>query len=76
MVRPALLFLHLHYVDHAGQKDGWGSVRYYRAMKQGDLYIGGVLTVLDEAGLADSTFVLVTSDHGGPPRGHGRNSLV
>ncbi|MBN1910761.1 MAG: sulfatase-like hydrolase/transferase [Pirellulales bacterium] len=39
----------------------WG---YYRLVEKVDRQIGQVLDVLDEAGLADNTVVLFTSDHG------------
>jgi len=34
------------------------------------------MDMLSAAGALDSTYVLVTSDHGGKGRGHGRNSLA
>ena len=74
--RPALLFVHLDLVDHAGHSNGWTSSQYYSAVAEADRYIGRVLAMLDQAGAADSTFLLVTSDHGGTPRGHGKNSLA
>lgn len=73
--RPALLFLHLDNADHAGHSRGWGSAAYYRSVAEADALIGDVLDMLDRAGEARRTYVLVSSDHGGTPRGHGRNSL-
>lgn len=37
---------------------------YYRLVERVDELVGRVLTALDEAGLADDTLVLLTSDHG------------
>ena len=69
---PALLFVHLDNVDHAGHAGGWGSQAYLRAAADADGHIGKLLAMLaDES----SAYVLVTSDHGGTPRGHGKNSL-
>ena len=38
--------------------------RYLNALRQGDAALGLVLRALDEAGLADSTLVVVVGDHG------------
>jgi arylsulfatase A-like enzyme len=73
--RPALLFIHLDNVDHAGHDHGWGSTAYYAAVAEADRLIGEVISMLDDESAWDSTYVLVTSDHGGTPHGHGKNSL-
>jgi arylsulfatase A-like enzyme len=74
--RPELLFIHLDNVDHAGHHSGWSSREYYRAVEEADRQIGAILAMLREAGALDSTFVLVTSDHGGKGHNHGKNSLA
>jgi len=74
--RPELLFVHLDNVDHAGHHSGWSSRAYYRAVEAADRQVGVVLDKLRELDALDSTFVLVTSDHGGKGRHHGKNSLA
>jgi len=74
--RPELLFIHLDNVDHAGHRSGWSSREYYRAVEEADRQIGAILAMLREAAALDSTFVLVTSDHGGKGHNHGGNSLA
>lgn len=74
--RPALTFIHLDNVDHAGHAHGWYSKEYYRAVEEADAYIGQVLDMIDALSARESTFVLVTSDHGGTKHGHGKNSLA
>jgi hypothetical protein len=74
--RPALLFVHLDGVDHAGHETNWLSRNYYNAVTQADSYLGSVLDMLDVENAWNSTFVLVTSDHGGTRHGHGKNSLA
>jgi predicted AlkP superfamily pyrophosphatase or phosphodiesterase len=73
---PALLFIHLDGADHAGHESGWFSRNYYNAATQADGYLGRVLDTLASERVSDSTFVLVTSDHGGTRHGHGHNSLA
>lgn len=74
--RPSLLFIHLDGVDHAGHETDWFSQHYYNAATQADGYLGRVLDMLTSESASDSTFVLVTSDHGGTRHGHGHNSLA
>jgi arylsulfatase A-like enzyme len=74
--RPELLFIHLDNVDHAGHRLGWSSRAYYRAVAEADRQIGAIFEMLRTAGALDSTFVLVTSDHGGKGHNHGKNSLA
>jgi arylsulfatase A-like enzyme len=73
--RPTLMFVHLDNVDHAGHSEGWATPAYYRAVEDADRYVGAILNMLREESALDSTFVLVSSDHGGKGRGHGKNSL-
>ena len=69
--QPGVLFVHLPQTDNAGHKYGWASPPYMAALHDADTCIGRILAALDRAKMTDSTFVLVTSDHGGAGRGHG-----
>jgi len=69
--RPHVLFVHLPGVDNAGHASGWGSPEQLAAVEAADGAMGTVLAALREAGLADSTLVILTSDHGGAGREHG-----
>jgi predicted AlkP superfamily pyrophosphatase or phosphodiesterase len=73
---PALLFVHLDNVDHTGHDEGWGTAAYYRAVADADRHIGQFLDMVHESGVEDRTYILVTSDHGGKGRNHGKSSLV
>ncbi|MDR3701504.1 MAG: ectonucleotide pyrophosphatase/phosphodiesterase [Candidatus Sulfopaludibacter sp.] len=73
--RPELMFVHLDNVDHTGHEYGWGSHEYNKAVADADGYLGEFVDMLREQGAQDSTYVLVTSDHGGKGREHGKNSL-
>ncbi len=73
--RPDLMFVHLDNVDQAGHDSGWSSPAYYQAVAQADTYVGVILDMLDKLSASQSTFVLVTSDHGGKGRGHEKNIL-
>lgn len=73
--RPELMFVHLDNVDHTGHEYSWGSREYNKAVADADGFVGEFVDMLKDAGALDSTYVLVTSDHGGKGREHGKNSL-
>jgi arylsulfatase A-like enzyme len=62
---PDLLFVHFSDPDEYGHSHGWMSREYLRAVRHSDHCLGTVLGALDDAGLADTTLVIVTADHGG-----------
>ncbi len=74
--KPALTFVHLDHVDHAGHEFGHGTPEYYAAVEKGDALAGKMMTALGEAGIADTTVVLVTADHGGVGKKHGGNTMA
>jgi predicted AlkP superfamily pyrophosphatase or phosphodiesterase len=74
--RPQLAFIHLDHVDAAGHAHGHGSAEYYAAVEEADRLIGLVLRGLEDAGIADHTVVLVTSDHGGVGKKHGGSTMA
>jgi len=74
--RPTLLFIHMDNIDHAGHETNWLTSTYYQAVTEADGYVGKILDMLDRESAWDTTYVLVTSDHGGTRHGHGKNSLA
>jgi len=68
---PQVLFVHLPGVDIAGHTSGWGSQEQLDAIANADNCIGRLLDAYKEKALLDSTFVLVTADHGGAGKSHG-----
>ncbi len=74
--KPALTFVHCDHVDHAGHEFGWGTPQYYEAVAKADALVGRMLAALKDAGMADRTIVLVTSDHGGAGKKHGGSTMA
>lgn len=74
--KPTFLFIHLDHVDHAGHSFGHGTKEYYESVEVADLEIGQVQQAVADAGLADSTTILVTADHGGVGKKHGGATLA
>lgn len=73
--QPTLMFIHLDNVDHAGHHLGWGSTGYYQAVEEADRYIGEFIGMLEDSSMLSRSMILVTSDHGGVGKKHGKNSL-
>jgi arylsulfatase A-like enzyme len=68
--KPQVTFVHFADPDDAGHRDGWMSKGYLEGVAKSDTCLGTLLGALDDAGLADSTLVIVTADHGGHKRTH------
>lgn len=62
--KPNLLLFHLLNVDGTHHKYGPKSPAGYSAVAYADSCVGDILRTIDEAGIADDTAILVTSDHG------------
>ncbi|HEY3742918.1 MAG TPA: alkaline phosphatase [Bryobacteraceae bacterium] len=74
--RPALLFLHVDLLDHAGHTEGWESASYAAEFVHTDELVGRLMARLKEAKMADSTVVIISADHGGVGKRHGGNSMT
>ena len=61
---PRLVTLYMENVDHEGHQHGPNSPEYAAAIKAADAAVGRLLDGLQARGIADSTNVIVVSDHG------------
>lgn len=62
--------------DHAGHQDGHDTPGYYQTLTRLDGYVGRIVEAIKEAGIADETIIIVTSDHGGINKGHGGKTML
>ncbi len=62
--KPALLAIHFSATDAAQHANGPGTPPAIAALEQTDANLADVLAAIDTAGLAPSTTVIVTGDHG------------
>ncbi|MDB5320299.1 MAG: type phosphodiesterase/nucleotide pyrophosphatase [Phycisphaerales bacterium] len=69
--RPDVLFVHFPHVDNVGHMSGWGTPEQIDAVEEADAAVGSVLRAISDAGLMESTLIILTADHGGAGRGHG-----
>jgi arylsulfatase A-like enzyme len=68
--QPDLMFVHFTDPDNAGHGHGWMTSAYLTAVHESDRCLGMILDAIDHAGVADSTLLIVTADHGGSGRAH------
>lgn len=71
--KPQVMFVHFADVDGAGHGIGWGTPEQIAAIEKADAAVGVVFDALREAGVEQSTLVIVSADHGGRGRGHGKD---
>lgn len=74
--QPDFLFVHLDHVDHAGHAYGHGTPEYYDSVTKADTLIERIRQATVDAGIADETVIIVSSDHGGVGKGHGGETLA
>lgn len=68
--KPELVFIHFPEPDLTGHRVGWMSEDYINAFDRVDRAIGVILESLNEVGISDQTFIIITSDHGGQGINH------
>lgn len=72
--KPSLCFVHFPDTDGAGHKYGWGSPEQMQAFADEDKALGILQKAIQEAGIAPTTVMIVTADHGGHRKIHGTKS--
>jgi predicted AlkP superfamily pyrophosphatase or phosphodiesterase len=69
--KPDVLFVHFPDVDGVGHAKGWGSPEQLACIEKTDRQLGELLAAMERAGVRNSTFMIVTADHGGAGLSHG-----
>jgi predicted AlkP superfamily pyrophosphatase or phosphodiesterase len=69
--KPDVLFVHFPDVDGVGHAKGWGSAEQLACIEKTDRQLGELLAAMERAGVRGSTFMIVTTDHGGAGLSHG-----
>lgn len=69
--KPDLCFIHFPDPDSAGHKSGWGSPEQKEAFKVSDQALSQVVGAIKKAGIADSSVIIISADHGGHEKTHG-----
>ena len=69
--KPTLLFLHFDGVDAKGHSVGYETEEYLNQLSVVDGYLGEVYAAIEEAGILDTTLLILATDHGGTGTVHG-----
>ena len=69
--KPRLGVFTWDYPDHTGHTLGWYTPDYYNILHELDRAIGTVKDAVAQAGIANRTLIIISSDHGGHKTWHG-----
>lgn len=72
--KPNLCFIHFTDSDSTGHMFGWGSDQQKEAFETEDKALDTILKAIENAGIQDSSVVILSADHGGHEKTHGSNS--
>ncbi len=73
--KPELLVFYFGCLDNAGHTYGWYGEEYMSTQREIDKAIGVLIQAAKDAGIYDDTVFIVSSDHGGTGKGHGKFTL-
>jgi predicted AlkP superfamily pyrophosphatase or phosphodiesterase len=71
--QPRLMLVHFAEVDWTGHRNGWGTPEQIRAIERVDQALGTVLDTLRQMDLDSQTTIILTADHGGSAKQHGKD---
>jgi predicted AlkP superfamily pyrophosphatase or phosphodiesterase len=71
--KPNLCFIHFADPDGAGHKFGWGSPEQIKVFGEVDAALGTVLEAICKAKLTKRSVIIISADHGGHDKGHGKD---
>lgn len=69
--KPGLALFVWDFPDNKGHNEGWYTSEYMEELAHIDSIIMSVIYACSEAGIADNTLFVITSDHGGHGKTHG-----
>lgn len=73
--KPAICFIHIDALDHAGHFFGRGTPEYYACLEHVDEQIAQIVEAVKTAGIYDDSIIILTSDHGHNGTSHGGDSV-
>jgi predicted AlkP superfamily pyrophosphatase or phosphodiesterase len=72
--KPNLCFIHFADSDGAGHKYGWGTPEQKQSFADEDAALLTVKEAIQKAGIASTSVILLSADHGGHDKTHGSRS--
>ena len=74
--KPEFFFFYYGSLDNAGHTYGWYGPEYMAQMKDLDSGVGMIIQALKDAGIYDDTVIVMSADHGGTGKGHGKFTML
>jgi hypothetical protein len=71
--QPQVLMVHFPGADGAGHGKGWGTPDQVAAIEKIDAGLGTIIAELERQKLFDKTLIIVSADHGGAGKSHGKD---
>lgn len=73
--KPTFFTFYFGITDNIGHNYGWCSPEYMQCQYDVDKGIGLIIQAIKDAGIFDDTIIILSSDHGGKGKGHGKFTL-
>lgn len=73
--KPGVMFVHFPETDNIGHAVGWGTEEQIAGFEKTDADLGELMKALEELGLAETTYIVISADHGGQGRIHGPDDV-
>ena len=73
--KPFFFTFYYGVLDHTGHTKGWYSPEYMACQKDLDKGVGMIIQALKDAGIYDDTVIVMSADHGGTGKGHGKFTM-
>ncbi|MCR5519205.1 MAG: alkaline phosphatase [Bacteroidales bacterium] len=73
--KPFFFTFYYGLLDNTGHNYGWYSPEYMAVQKSLDKGIGMLIQALKDAGIYEDSVIIVSADHGGKGKGHGKFTL-
>jgi hypothetical protein len=70
---PQVMLVHLGTTDGVGHRMGWGTKEQIATIEEADRQIGRIVEALDKADLLQRTLLILSADHGGSGKTHGKD---
>lgn len=74
--KPVFTFIYYGLPGETGQNKGFNTKEYYQSVSDIDTEIGKIVDGIKEAGMAQNTTIIITSDHGGVGLGNGGENMI
>lgn len=74
--KPGFLFIHFDQPDGVGHGIGHNVPEYYEQVHKNDVLLGRIVQAVKDAGMWDSSVLILSSDHGGINKGHGGKTMA